>query len=86
MKVVMMKMMEAIAQESTEDIHLVDFALACIRGLRNLKESQVRGELDTVTYQYLAHDIENMIDEVTQTLLLGAHFDVGKYSSLPSSF
>lgn len=66
-------MVEVILQEVVKEVesgmNMVDFAIACVRGLRNLKESQDRGELDTITYLNIMQDIENIVHEVTKKLL-----------------
>ncbi len=67
----MLKMLESqTVQEPLEEIDMVDFAIACIRGLRQLKECQDQGELDSITYQFIARDIQKIIEEVTRELLL----------------
>jgi len=65
----MSKMVEAILQEAAQEVNMVDFAIACIRGLRNLKERQDRGELDTMAYLSIMQDIDFVVSEVTQKLL-----------------
>lgn len=66
-----MNMLKAqTVQEVSDEIDMVDFAIACIRGLRHLKETQDRGELDSVTYHFLARDIQAVIEEVTRSLLV----------------
>jgi hypothetical protein len=60
---------EAVVQISTEEIDLVDFAIEWVKVMRKLKEHQDLGELDSVSYLYLMRDIEEMLHEVTQTLL-----------------
>ncbi|MHA1265653.1 MAG: hypothetical protein ACTSRS_10505 [Candidatus Helarchaeota archaeon] len=60
-------MVEVLVQEERKGIDMVDFAIACIRGLRNLKKKQEEGKLDSLTYFYIMQDIENVIHEVTKS-------------------
>ena len=62
-------MTETIVQVTSEEIDLVDFAIAWVRVLRKLKDSQVQGEIDSVAYFHIMQDIENMLHEVTKKIL-----------------
>jgi hypothetical protein len=64
-------MMEASVQLIPEEkqVDLVDFAIEWTRVLRKLKKSQEQGEIDTISYLFLVRDVEEMLHEVTQTLL-----------------
>ena len=69
----MLKTLEAQAvqePEPLEEIDMVDFAIACIRGLRQLKVCQDQGQLDSVAYHFIARDIQKVVEEVTRALLL----------------
>lgn len=62
-------LMSTLISPVQNTIDAVDFAITCLRTVRHLKESEQQGQIDSIAYRHITHDLENIIEEVTVGLL-----------------
>lgn len=55
--------------EKSSRMHGIEFVIACLRVLRDLKQENSSGRMDNQVYLHISRDLEAIVEEVTVGLL-----------------